>query len=242
MSKPFLILQLRPVDAAADQEFNAFLEYGGLSEDGVVRIQMDRDSLPPLSLEDYSAVIVGGGPSNVSDSPEKKSEKQKEFEEWLFPYLREIVEKDIPYFGACYGLGALVSAISGEVSKDRYAESAGAVSISIEGQDDLLSDLDDPFWAFVGHKESVQNLPDDFTLLASSPACPYHLIRSGRNVYASQFHPELDAEGICTRIDIYKHEGYFAPEDAESLKEECCAANVVVPMQIFKRFIDRYRQ
>jgi GMP synthase (glutamine-hydrolysing) len=39
----------------------------------------------------------------------------------------------------------------------------------------------------------------------------------GDNVYATPFHPELDA-GICTRIDVYKNNGYFAPESAETLK------------------------
>ena len=35
---------------------------------------------------------------------------------------------------------------------------------------------------------------------------------------AVQFHPELDVPGIHTRIDIYKHAGYFLPETAEDLK------------------------
>ena len=37
--KPFLVLQLRPEDEAADAEFAAFLDKGGLSEDRVRRIR-----------------------------------------------------------------------------------------------------------------------------------------------------------------------------------------------------------
>lgn len=241
MSRPFLILQLRPIDAVADQEFYAFLAYGNLSESDVVRIQMDRDVLPILNLDDYSGVIVGGGPSNASDPLEKKSESQRRFESWLFPYLREIVQRDIPYLGACYGLGALVSAVGGEVSKDKYSEPVSKVQISVQGQDPLLEGLPDSFDALVGHKEAVQSLPAGFVLLGSSPNCPYHFIRCGNNVYATQFHPELDGEGICTRIDAYKYEGYFNPEDAEALKAECRVHDISVPMELLRRFIQRYR-
>ena len=54
--------------------------------------------------------------------------------------------------------------------------------------------------------------------LASSPACPVQAFRIGRNVYATQFHPELDIHGLCTRIDVYQHAGYFEPDQAESVK------------------------
>ena len=43
------------------------------------------------------------------------------------------------------------------------------------------------------------------------------MFRIKENLYATQFHPELDAEGLVTRIDIYRHAGYFPPESAEEL-------------------------
>ena len=68
------------------------------------------------------------------------------------------------------------------------------------------------FAAYGGHKEAVTRLPPRAVQLATSPACPVQAFRIGRNVYATQFHPELDIDGLCTRIDVYKHAGYFAPE------------------------------
>ena len=55
--------------------------------------------------------------------------------------------------------------------------------------------------------------------LAASSTCPVQAFRVGRNVYATQFHPELDIEGLCLRIDVYRHSGYFAPEEADDIKE-----------------------
>ena len=74
------MLQLRPEDAAADGEYDMFLKAGELSAEHVHRIRMEKDGLPPVDLEDYSGVITGGGPYNVSDNEAKKPEIQKQFE------------------------------------------------------------------------------------------------------------------------------------------------------------------
>ncbi|MCK5091279.1 MAG: hypothetical protein KAR30_02015 [Gammaproteobacteria bacterium] len=49
--------------------------------------------------------------------------------------------------------------------------------------------------------------------------CPVQMFRVGENVYATQFHPEGDAEEFALRIDIYANHGYFEPHEAEALKE-----------------------
>ena len=59
-------------------------------------------------------------------------------------------------------------------------------------------------------------------------------------MYATQFHPELDADGMCTRIDVYKNHGYFAPEAAVSLKLDARQRNVKYPPTILRRFTERY--
>ena len=64
--------------------------------------------------------------------------------------------------------------------------------------------------------------------------------RIGSHVYATQFHPELDAAGLCTRIDVYKHAGYFEPEQAGELKAQARRSNVTHPPAILRRFAQRY--
>ena len=64
--------------------------------------------------------------------------------------------------------------------------------------------------------------------------------RIGSNVYATQFHPELDADGLCTRIDVYKHAGYFEPDQAGELKALARRSNVTHPPAILRRFVQRY--
>ena len=59
-------------------------------------------------------------------------------------------------------------------------------------------------------------------------------------MYATQFHPELDVTGLCTRIDAYRYAGYFRPEEAEDLKAMAARSNVTHPSAILRRFATRY--
>jgi GMP synthase (glutamine-hydrolysing) len=64
--------------------------------------------------------------------------------------------------------------------------------------------------------------------------------RIGSHVYATQFHPELDAAGLCTRIDVYKNAGYFEPDQVGELKAQARRSNVTHPPAILRRFTERY--
>lgn len=243
MEKPFLLLQLRPEDIAADDEYQAFLRCMGLGGHQLARIRMDHE-FPDVELDRYSGVIVGGGPSNVSSPDDKKYDYQKVFEPKLKRLLKEIIERDFPFFGECYGLGILANVLGGRVGTEKYHEDVGALTVKLTEQgksDPLLSGLPNEFRAFAGHKEACQELPPASVLLASSDTCPIHMIRVGKNVYASQFHPELDSRGLEVRINIYKHAGYFPPEDADRLIAMGHQESVTVPAEILQRFVKTYQ-
>ena len=236
--KPFLILQLRPETEASDDEFRAILDKGGLSCKEVHRIRLDLESVPDtLDLSDYSGVIVGGGPGCISDPDENKSEVEARIEQAVLALMPEITGRDIPFMGCCYGIGILAHHLGTAVNKDRYGEDIGAVTCHRTPEaalDPLLADLPDQFDAFIGHKEAVQHLPPGCTHLLSSASCPYQMIRFGRNVYATQFHPEADIAVFELRIRVYRNKGYFKPEDADRLIAMCRAQDVHVPEQLLK--------
>ncbi|MCB1338302.1 MAG: glutamine amidotransferase, partial [Maritimibacter sp.] len=220
--KTFLILQLRPETEAADDEFEAFLRKGGLDISRTHRIRLDQESLPEgLDLADYAGVIVGGGPGCVSDPAETKNPVEKRIEDEILGLMPEICDRDVPFLGCCYGIGILGHHLApGIVSKENYGEPVGAVECRLTEAgraDPLLEGVPDNFRAFVGHKEAVQALPPGAVHLVASGPAPFQMLRHGANVYATQFHPEADAEGFETRIHIYKHRGYFPPETAEAL-------------------------
>ena len=242
--KPFLILQLRPEAEASDDEFAAILRKGGLDEADTRRIRLDCEELPAsLSLDDYSGVIVGGGPGCVSDPPEAKTPVEARIEAAVQGLLPEITARDFPFMGCCYGIGVLGHHLGAPVGKDHHGEGVGATLclLTPEGAaDPLLAGFPTEFQAFVGHKEALDALPAGCVHLLASDPCPYQMIRHGQNVYATQFHPEADAGGFETRIRVYRDKGYFPPEDADRLIEMCRVADVTVPERVLRGFVERF--
>jgi GMP synthase (glutamine-hydrolysing) len=237
--RPFLLLSVRAEDAAADDEYAAMMRFSGLDERSLPRIRMDREPLGSVDLDDWSGIVLGGGPYNVSDPLADQSPEQRRVESELLALLDAIVARDFPFLGCCYGIGML-GAQSGATVDRTYAEPIGSVPVSLTAAghaDPLLAGLPDVFEAFVGHKEAIRTLQSDAVVLASSPDCPVQAFRVGRHVYATQFHPELDVAGICTRIDVYKHYGYFVPEAADALKDSVRRSHVTHPPAILRNFV-----
>ena len=239
---PFLLLASRAEDAAAEDEYAAYLRYGGLEPRELHRIRLEAAPLPALDLSRFSGVIVGGSPFTSSDPPEQKTPVQHRVESELAGLLDELVARDFPFLGACYGVGTL-GRHQGAVIDRTYGEPLGGVEIQLTEEglaDPVLKGMPASFTAFTGHKEACTSLPPHAVLLATSAACPVQMFRIGRNMYATQFHPELDADGLITRIDIYRNAGYFPPESAEELMDNARRFTVTEPMNILRNFVARY--
>ena len=210
------------------------------------RIRLDAEPLPDtIDLGRYSGVIVGGGPGCVSDAPEDKTPVEARIEAAVLSLMPGIIARDMPFLGCCYGIGILGHHLARAVSKAAYSEPVGTSQCRLTEagkQDPLTRDLPARFDAFVGHKEALQILPEGCEHLISSPTCPFQMIRYRQNIYATQFHPEADAAEFETRINIYKHRGYFPPEQAAGLVDMVHAANVHAPEKILANFVSRYRQ
>lgn len=238
--KPFLFLATRTDDLVADGEYEAMLRFSGLDEAHLRRVRMEQGPIGPIDLDDYAGTILGGGPFNASDTV--KSAVQQRVEGEISDLLDEIVPRDLPFLGACYGIGTLGTLAGGVVDRT-YAEPIGPMGIDLsdEGRrDPLLVDLPARFTAFLGHKEAVSRLPDGAVLLASSATCPVQAFRLGSRVYATQFHPELDVDGLVTRIGVYEHFGYFEPHEADELLARARSAIVTEPPRILRRFVELF--
>ncbi len=240
--KPFLLLATRAEDIPADEEYALFLRFTGLTPEQLVRVRLEAGPLGAVDLDDYSGVFVGGGPFNASDPWEKKSVTQRRVEAEIAALLDDVVARDFPFFGACYGVGT-VGAHQGAVIDGTYREPISVVEVhkTDDGRTDpLLSALPETFAAFVGHKEAITRLPDSATLLVKGDGCPVQMFRVGANVYATQFHPECDVEGISTRIRAYAGHGYFAADELEFTLSAVRRLPVVHTGRILRAFVERY--
>lgn len=242
--KPFLLLQTRPENEASDNEYEGFLLASGLMPQQLRRIRVEAEPLPPIYLEQYSGIILGGGPYNVSTPQAYKTPNQLRVERDLFGLLDTIVERDYPFFGACLGVGVLGRHQGGLIT-DRYAESVGYIDVTLTDagkRDPLLVGMPETFQAIVGHKEACETLLPSAVQLASSPTCPVQMFRIKNNLYATQFHPELDMDGLRVRVNVYKHAGYFPPENAEKVLKAAEPADLTHAPQLLRNFVRRYAQ
>ena len=240
--KPFLLIATRAEDLPADEEYALFLRFTGLSEDQLVRRRLEAEPLGEIDLDDWSGIFVGGGPFNASDPLEKKSPVQQRVEAEISALLDEVVARDFPFFGACYGIGT-VGAHEGAVIDGTYREPISVVEVTrtaAGAADPLLQGLPDTFAAFVGHKEAITVLPPSATLLVRGETCPVQMFRVGRNVYATQFHPECDVEGISTRIHAYAGHGYFGAGELDLTLDAVRRLPVTHTGALLRAFAERY--
>ena len=240
--KPFLFLGTRAEDAVADSEYAAILRCTGLDETAVRRVRLEQAELGPVDLADWSGIMLGGGPFNVSDPEDAKGEVQRRVESELSDLAHQVVEADFPFLGACYGIGVL-GRLRGGVVDRTHGEPIGCVEVTLTGpgrDDALLAGLPERFDVLLGHKEAVTRLPEGAVVLASSTTCPVQAFRLGDHVYATQFHPELDADGLVLRIDTYREHGYFPPGQAQGLMDMARRSVVTEPPRLLTAFVERY--
>jgi len=243
VKKPILILQLRPEDITCDSEFHCFLKYGELKFEDTRRIRIEQQGIPEnLELDAYSAIIVGGSPFDISTPEQRKSNIQKRIESDFNKLLDQVVPRDIPFLGACSGNGLLGNYLGTPITT-KYAEAVNCVTLNITElgrRDKLLAGFPSQIDVLLGHKEAVDSTPVGASLLMTGASCPVQMFRVGENVYATQFHPEADAEEFILRIDTYQNHGYFSPHEADEIKKRVSLKSTPYANEILRRFVDIY--
>lgn len=238
---PFLLLATRDHDEAAAAEYASVLRHTGLSPAQLQHVRVESEPLGPINLADYSGVILGG--SSFTTSDEVKSPLQERVETDLSTVLDRIVDTDFPFLGLCYGVGAVTTHLGGKVDRE-FGEPISAIEVTLTRDglaDPILAGVGERFRAFVGHKEACKDVPSTVAMLAIGIACPVQMYRVGRNVYVTQFHPELDADDLAARMRIYQHAGYFDPEELDDLIEMAKVSGVDGRQHlVLRNFVQRY--
>jgi GMP synthase (glutamine-hydrolysing) len=240
--RPFLLLGIRADDVAADDEYAAMLRFSGLDEAQLRRFRLEQTELGTVDLDQWSGIILGGGPFQASDPEDAKSATQRRVEAELAALLDDVVERDFPFLGACYGIGTL-GRHQGAVVDHTFHEPISGIQIKLTEageQDPLFSRAGSQFGAYVGHKEAISKLPAHAVTLAYSESCPVQAFRVSTRVYATQFHPELDLDGLATRVEVYKYAGYFAPEEADAVLAAARACGVTEVPHILEGFVELF--
>ncbi len=123
-------------------------------------------------------IILSGGPDSVTNS--------------YTPRVSQIVfDLNIPILGICYGMQTLAEQLGGQVISTEQKE-FGYAELSITSDCVLFSSLDKTLNVWMSHGDQVQDLPDNFDLVASTATAPIAAMQhSTKPIYALQFHPEV---------------------------------------------------
>ncbi len=166
---------------------------------------------PKLSwqqVEDAHAVLIGGaGGFSVT--------REHPFTHPLREVVQRLIDCDRPVFGSCWGHQFLAEIGGGTVIEDKDRSEVGTFPIRLTdaGIDDpLFAEFPDRFFVQLGHNDRVSELGPGWLDLAHSELCPFQAIRStGKPVYGTQFHSEMDEERLRERILVYLKD-YVADE------------------------------
>ncbi len=143
-----------------------------------------------ISIEDIrefnpKGLILSGGPESVT------GEASPRIPEGVF-------ELGVPVLGICYGMQAMAEQLGGKVAASKVHE-FGYAEIKLEAKNSLLTGLSDRqaqatsyLDVWMSHGDKVVEIPDGFSLIASTDTCPIAGIAlEEKHFYGIQFHPEV---------------------------------------------------
>lgn len=159
-------------------------------------------------------IILSGSPSSVyaEDAPIPKF---------------DVFALGVPVLGVCYGLQLIAHTFGGEVNKAAKRE-YGRAHLIIDAFDDLFAGITNNSQVWMSHGDSLTKIPEGFEVIAHTDNAPICALRSkSKNIYAVQFHPEVNHSlegkrifsnflfGICNCTGGWSAESFIESEIAK---------------------------
>jgi GMP synthase-like glutamine amidotransferase len=154
-----------------------------------------KDGVFPDDLSAFDGVIVTGSPASVHDG-----------EPWidrLLETIRDIVKRQIPLFGACFGHQAIALALGGKVEKNPGGWVFGLTKADVVDPAPWMEPLGEGLAQYGAHIEQVTELPECARVLIGSAACPASGFAIADRVYTTQNHPEMSPDFIAALVEEY---------------------------------------
>lgn len=144
-------------------------------------------SIKKVKEKNPKGIIFTGGPSSVygEDSPK--------CDEGIF-------NLGIPILGICYGMQLMTHILGGKVGHADTRE-YGETVVKIDNSSKLFNGFEKSNIFLMSHTDYVENLPDNFANIASTPSCPNAAMENKlKNFYGIQFHPEVNNSVNGTKV------------------------------------------
>ncbi len=164
----------------------AVIDFGGqythLIANRIRRLGVYSEIVPPdtdrNTFSRYCGIIFSGGPHSVLDKDGPS-------------VSREVLELQIPVLGLCYGHQLIAKLLGGSVSRGENRE-YGIAELTITSHASLFTNLSGEQQIWMSHGDTVEQLPDGFEVLGTTPDCNCAAIGdTARKIFGLQFHPEV---------------------------------------------------
>lgn len=183
--------------------------------------------LPP-SPGDF--LLVMGGPMSVNDGDAWIASETK--------FIRDAVDRGVPYLGICLGSQFLAKAAGGKVSPGKSPE-IGMTTLrrTDEGaKDRAFASFPEIFEAFEWHGEGIA-LPRDAVKLAGSALFDVQAFRVGAKAYGFLFHVEVEQDNVAALCRECESDLARARVEASEVEEEA-GAHYELMQGYLRRFME----
>jgi GMP synthase (glutamine-hydrolysing) len=200
------------------------------------KIDAFHERRPTFDPEQYSGLVVMGGPMNVDETD-------------AFPFLADevkwiqaAVKRKMPMLGVCLGSQLLAKALGSRVYKNPIKE-IGWYNLELlpaAADDPLFRGIASPTTVFQWHGDTF-DLPSGAVQLARSPQCENQAFRYG-SAYGLQFHMEVTAdivtEWLCETGNCCELDGldYIDPAAIRKHTPQQLPKMAAVGEKVFDRF------
>lgn len=153
-----------------------------------------KDDVFPDSASDYQGYVITGSPSSVNDDVP-----------WIIrlkAFIRELDRLKIPTVGACFGHQAIAAALGGRVGSNPDGWGLGIEPTRFIRHTRWMDPPHAELKLYSAHKEQVLELPDDATVLGSSPVAPVGAFAIGQHIFTTQHHPEITPGYMIDLVEI----------------------------------------
>ena len=180
------------------------------------RIVDARNGCALPAYDEVAGVVITGSHDMVTE--------RQPWSERAAAWLPDLVARNIPTLGICYGHQLLAHALGGTVGDNPNGREFGTVDVALEaeaGGDLLLGGLPMRWPAQVCHTQSALPLPAGTRRLARSDRDANQAFIVGRAAWGVQFHPEFDAEVVTAYIEHYDARLRTEGQDPAALIAAC---------------------
>ena len=147
-----------------------------------------------IDVHDFDGFIISGSRSSVNDP--------KLWIEQLFNLVKEIIQREVPLVGLCFGHQAIAKSLGGQVCKSKTGWNIGCVPVELTASGKSILNAKQHSYLYAFHQDNVEVLPENARLIGSTEMCKNFIVEFKKGVIGFQGHPEFDAAYMQGLLDI----------------------------------------